>query len=50
MIYLVTDNYGTRKWVWTFKQALAWLPYCSQYARIRSVFGDDMHRYQQRMY
>lgn len=33
-MYIVTDSCGTRQLTWTFKQALAWLPYCSEQALI----------------
>jgi len=32
--YLVGDTYGTCVYVWRWKEAMAWLPYCSPDAAI----------------
>jgi hypothetical protein len=37
MIYKVIDNYGTRKHTWTYKGAVAWLPYCGKVAVIGNM-------------
>lgn len=38
-MYLITDDYGTRRRAWTLVDALDWLRYCSPRAEIRTVFG-----------
>lgn len=37
MIYMVVDNMGTKKFTWTKKAALAWLPYCGSVAAVGNV-------------
>ena len=32
--YIVWDNCGTKKSVWTMRQAMEWLPYCGTHAAI----------------
>lgn len=37
MIYMVVDNMGTKKFTWTKKAALEWLPYCGKVAAVGNV-------------
>lgn len=44
-MYLITDNYGTRKVAWRFCDAMEWLRYCSPVAEIRNrITGRVMAR------
>lgn len=37
MIYLITDDYGTRQYAWTLRGAVAWFPYCGSHVTVRNV-------------
>jgi hypothetical protein len=38
-MYLITDDYGTRRRAWTRADALDWLQYCSPHAEIHNIWG-----------
>lgn len=38
-MFLITDNYGTRKWTWGRAEALQWLACCAPDATVRNVWG-----------
>lgn len=48
MIYMVVDNMGTKKFTWTKKAALAWLPYCGKVAAVGNAITGKVlvHRVQ----
>ena len=38
-MYLITDDYGTRRRAWTRTEAIDWLRYCSPRAEVHNLWG-----------